>query len=135
MKLNERTARRRRFRGWHRRNCRDRCPRRSTRGQERERFIALVGIRGVAVLLVILFHGFSVSSGTLHDGLYKAASFGWVGVDLFFVLSGYLITGILCDTRQGPNYLRNFFTRRALRIFPLYYVALLLLLRFLPIID
>jgi peptidoglycan/LPS O-acetylase OafA/YrhL len=107
----------------------------STRDQERQRFVALDGMRGVAVLLVILFHGFSVSSGTVHDGLYKAASFGWVGVDLFFVLSGYLITGILCDTRQGPNYLRNFFTRRALRIFPLYYVALLLLLRFLPVID
>ena len=107
----------------------------STGEPERERFVALDGMRGVAVLLVILFHGFSVSSGPIHDALYNAASFGWVGVDLFFVLSGYLITGILCDTRQGPGYLRNFFTRRALRIFPLYYVALLLLLRFLPVID
>ena len=77
------------------------------KGASQPRFIALDGLRGLAVLLVILYHGITVSSGTVHDGLYRAATFGWVGVDLFFVLSGFLITGVLCDTRHEPELLRE----------------------------
>jgi peptidoglycan/LPS O-acetylase OafA/YrhL len=103
--------------------------------QGRTHFIALDGLRGAAVLLVILHHGIVVSSGGSRDGLYQLAAFGWVGVDLFFVLSGFLITGILCDTRKERNYFGKFYIRRALRIFPLYYAALLALLICLPLMD
>ena len=85
----------------------------------------LDGLRGVAVLLV-LFHHFVIYSGITGDVVVDRvvstlASYGWVGVDLFFVLSGFLITGILYDTKTQPGYFRNFYSRRALRIFPLYF--------------
>jgi peptidoglycan/LPS O-acetylase OafA/YrhL len=87
---------------------------------------ALDGVRGIAILLVIAYH-FSVSLGILGVGnpLLGFFRFGWCGVDVFFALSGFLITGILLDTKDSPHYFRNFYVRRVLRIFPLYYGSLL----------
>jgi peptidoglycan/LPS O-acetylase OafA/YrhL len=98
---------------------------------------ALDGIRGIAILLVMFCH-FTLYGGmqpacTLDKLYYRVALAGWVGVDLFFVLSGYLITGILLDTKGGEYFFRNFYIRRALRIFPLYYGFLLLFFVILPL--
>ncbi|HTE12584.1 MAG TPA: acyltransferase [Chitinophagaceae bacterium] len=81
--------------------------------------IQLSGLRGIAILLVLFVHLFG--HGLLSNILY----FGWSGVDLFFVLSGFLITGILIDTKQHKNYFKFFWIKRVLRIFPLYYGVLL----------
>jgi peptidoglycan/LPS O-acetylase OafA/YrhL len=86
---------------------------------------ALDGLRGLAILMVLVFHYFRVPEGDqAHAWLGHLAGIGWLGVDLFFVLSGFLITGILFATRDRPRYLRTFWARRALRIFPLYYCFL-----------
>jgi peptidoglycan/LPS O-acetylase OafA/YrhL len=82
----------------------------------------LDGIRGLAILLVIM-HNQSLKYPALH--LDRIFANGWMGVDLFFVLSGFLITGILADTRQSASYFTNFYTRRCLRIWPLYSLLLL----------
>ncbi|HET6431950.1 acyltransferase [Dyella sp.] len=94
---------------------------------------ALDGLRGVAILLVLL-HGFDVIQpvGMLSRALDVGLDLGWIGVQLFFVLSGFLITGVLLDTRHAPHYYRSFFVRRVLRIFPLYYGVLLLAFVVLP---
>lgn len=83
----------------------------------------LDGLRGMAILMVVLYH-----CADRLDWLPGGAllHWGWAGVDLFFVLSGFLITGILVDTRASDPWLRNFYMRRTLRIWPLYFVLLLL---------
>lgn len=99
---------------------------------------ALDGVRGLAILLVLLFHlgqfghGLPFPSVLVDRVFYKACQAGWVGVDLFFVLSGFLITGILHDSKGSSHYFRNFYARRCLRIFPLYYLCLILFLLLLP---
>ncbi|MDM0045115.1 acyltransferase [Variovorax dokdonensis] len=90
---------------------------------------ALDGIRGVAILLVLIYHlGNSVGGEFGLPRIFRLAAFGWVGVDLFFVLSGFLITGILYDSKSHSHFFKNFYMRRALRIFPLYFSALIFLL-------
>lgn len=85
----------------------------------------LDGLRGVAIALVMMHHFTLLSGhGWLELGLRRAGKLGWTGVDLFFVLSGYLITGILRRHRAAPGYYRSFYVRRALRIVPLYYAYL-----------
>lgn len=84
---------------------------------------ALDGLRGLAILLVIVYHNF---------GFINYFFFGWLGVDLFFVLSGFLITDILLNTVGQPRFLKNFYARRLLRIFPLYYLSLLLFMYLIP---
>jgi peptidoglycan/LPS O-acetylase OafA/YrhL len=91
----------------------------------------LDGVRGMAVLMVLLFHFWQGTPIYQHHFSPNAArimstlSIGQKGVDLFFVLSGFLITGILLRTKGTVNYFKNFYIRRSLRIFPLYYAVVL----------
>jgi peptidoglycan/LPS O-acetylase OafA/YrhL len=90
-------------------------------------------IRGIAVLGVLLLHAFSWQYGGLRFGTLArkfliATQPGWLGVNIFFVLSGFLITGILLDSKGNQHFYRSFYTRRALRILPAYYTLLILLL-------
>jgi peptidoglycan/LPS O-acetylase OafA/YrhL len=94
----------------------------------------LDSIRGLAILGVLFVHGFYywTGAGVFDSRLAKAVIYasmpGRMGVNLFFVLSGFLITGILIDSRDDPNYYRRFYIRRALRILPVYYLVLAVLL-------
>jgi peptidoglycan/LPS O-acetylase OafA/YrhL len=84
----------------------------------------LDGLRGIAVLLVLIWHFigevFTPNLGIVSKIVYGTLIFGRTGVDLFFVLSGYLIVGILIDRRASPNLFRVFYIRRAARILPPY---------------
>jgi peptidoglycan/LPS O-acetylase OafA/YrhL len=81
------------------------------------------GLRGIAILLVMTHH-FWPRAGYWSEWA-KLPHLGWVGVDLFFVLSGFLITGILLDSKNAPHFFRNFYMRRVIRIFPLYYLIVI----------
>lgn len=96
---------------------------------------ALDGLRGLAILAVFFHHygaGGVDSPSFAARWIATVCGFGWSGVDLFFVLSGFLITGILYDTQQDPGYYRKFYARRALRIFPIYYLFALIALLIVP---
>src|ERR671933_408964 len=85
-------------------------------GSRPRHYLELDGLRGMAILMVVAFH-------------YNLAPFlGGVGVDLFFVLSGFLLGGTLLDKKEAPNYFKAFYARRVCRIFPLYFLSLFLLL-------
>jgi peptidoglycan/LPS O-acetylase OafA/YrhL len=81
------------------------------------------GLRGLAILAVVIFHCHALLEGTR---AYYPSLWGWAGVDLFFVLSGYLVTTILLEERGKPNFLKRFYMRRALHIVPVYLLILIL---------
>jgi peptidoglycan/LPS O-acetylase OafA/YrhL len=87
---------------------------------------ALDGVRGIAILLVLAAHfgGGVISQSPIMRFAGNLMAGGWVGVDLFFALSGLLITGILLSTIDQPEFYRSFYGRRFLRIFPIYYLTL-----------
>src|ERR1700733_5103315 len=110
-------------------SCPARCYRRDTNTMadfpEQHRIPELDGLRGIAILFVLAFHflQFFQSHGSYMPGhlVVHLIGMGWTGVDLFFVLSGFLIGGILLDARASPTYFRTFYARRFFRIIPLYY--------------
>ncbi len=106
---------------------------------------AVDGLRGLAIALVMVRHfvepflsrgeTVSLSSIALTDRIfYRACTLGSVGVDLFFVISGFLITGILLDTKGNGDFFRRFYWRRTIRIFPLYYATLVVCFLVYPVL-
>lgn len=111
-------------------------PRRFSPIDFKTRFSALDGIRALAVTMVFADHyGGGSHGGGVLQWINVVRERGWVGVDLFFVLSGFLITGILYDTRADSHFFERFFVRRALRIFPVFYVVVIILLLLTPIFQ
>jgi peptidoglycan/LPS O-acetylase OafA/YrhL len=94
----------------------------------------LDGVRGLAILAVMMVHfvGDATPQNFGERIAVKLGNYGVLGVDLFFVLSGFLITGLLLDSKGRPRFFRNFYARRTLRIFPLYYLTLAILFLVLP---
>jgi len=91
----------------------------------------LDGIRAYAVLMVCVLHFFQLDEKSMYEAneylgiiIFKISQMGLRGVELFFILSGFLITGILLNSKNSPNYFLTFYARRILRIFPLYYFVL-----------
>jgi peptidoglycan/LPS O-acetylase OafA/YrhL len=98
-----------------------------------DRIPQLDGLRGIAILLVVVWHYFVVileldTAPPVLNWLARSLSLSWSGVDLFFVLSGFLIGGILLDNKNGRHYFKAFYIRRVCRIFPLYFTWLLIFL-------
>ncbi len=99
----------------------------------------LDGLRGIAVVLVMALHLFKragyFTEHPVLEGIITVSTVGWVGVDIFFTLSGFLITSILLKSKTDEHYFKNFYVRRALRIFPLYYAAILFVLFLAPKVE
>ncbi len=98
--------------------------------KEHVHVLPLDGFRGMAILAVLIAHTSESIIGEFGatNPLLRVGQLGWMGVDIFFVLSGFLITGILYEAKEKAHYFKNFYARRALRIFPLYYLVLTLVL-------
>lgn len=102
-----------------------------TRAQEGKHLHFLDALRGAAVSYVLLYHflpkTISIGNDSILAKVWDAFwLMGWSGVDLFFVLSGFLITGILHKTKHRKNYFKHFYIRRFFRIFPAYYVLIII---------
>ncbi|MDR6922133.1 MULTISPECIES: acyltransferase [Chryseobacterium] len=93
----------------------------------------LDGVRAVAVIMVMFFHFFQNIDSS--SSIIKLSLFGKTGVSLFFVLSGFLITRILLNTKEKTSYFKSFYTRRALRIFPLYFLFLFIYYFIFPLVS
>jgi peptidoglycan/LPS O-acetylase OafA/YrhL len=96
-----------------------------------QRIPELDGVRGIAILLVVIWHYWIAlvinnQPAGIAGAVVRSLYLTWSGVDLFFVLSGFLIGGILLDNREAPNYFKTFYARRVCRIFPLYFLVLAL---------
>lgn len=98
----------------------------------KDHLLSLDGLRGLAVLLVLWGHTPRELLGGINTTLAKTIQPGYLGVDIFFVLSGFLITRILLADRHKPKALKNFLIRRFLRIFPIYYLTIFVLLFVFP---
>src|SRR5690349_4268171 len=102
-----------------------------------DRIPELDGVRGLAILMVLIYHLTIEAAGYFKnpviDVINTVSQMGWIGVDVFFVLSGFLITSILLRTKKEKDYFKKFYARRILRIFPLYYVAITVIFLFLPL--
>jgi peptidoglycan/LPS O-acetylase OafA/YrhL len=99
--------------------------------EDMKRIRQLDAVRGLAVIMVLI-HNTDIYPA-LHLGLFVRD--GWMGVDLFFVLSGLLITGVLLDAKNREGYFKNFYARRCLRIWPLYYSSLLFMFVIVPVLH
>lgn len=92
----------------------------------KQRLIELDGLRGFALVMILVFHAVSqegeYAAGTFLYYLQRSFGMGWTALDLFFVLSGFLIGGILMDARESYSYFKTFYVRRLLRIVPVYFV-------------
>lgn len=101
-----------------------------------ERIPELDGIRGIAAIMVVFHHIAQAFPGVPIGGFLKlwlsATHAGWIGVDIFFALSGFLITRILLKTKNEPHFYRNFYARRVLRLAPPYLITLVLIAIFVP---
>jgi len=98
----------------------------TSRNSSDRRITELDGLRGLAILFVLVYHyaNFDVPPHSLFYYLSLPQRLTWTGVDLFFVLSGFLIGGILIDQRESSQYFSTFYLRRFHRILPIYYILI-----------
>jgi peptidoglycan/LPS O-acetylase OafA/YrhL len=104
-----------------------------------DRVPELDGVRGLAIIMVLFYHLVRLNPAAVDLPIFKSilrvAEMGWAGVDVFFVLSGFLITSILLRTKTETGYFKKFYARRILRIFPLYYTTITAIFLFIPLLS